>query len=726
MSSLRSYVTLVCACLLLVLGLRVAHAQSGSGSGRGSAAPGFGALGNRLRSGQFPHPSSALSSSSGGIPAGPAKIRVTADDGEAGPVVLVPKNGGFAGEFVVWNDGPGTLTVSRVAMRGDADDPRLPPRFSARFAEGGGASGVVAPHSSKRIAVTWVPDHDTKLRQALGHVVLTSNDEVAGEVAMGFVAPYSGPWSFVTAHLLSWLLLLPFLGAAIVVVLRIVSATHEEKARAVVLVLTAAQCLLATVLYLGWSGAVTRVDGNDGFQLVERVVLSRSPGVEYFVGIDGTSVSLVVLTALLGFVGAIASYGVAGAGRGGGSSSGGRNLTAYYALYALLLGGVMGVFVSLDLSLFVAFWMVMLGAVVVIFADATARGMRSIVLTLAALSAGLLVFAAFALYQHSDATFLGDGTRVSHTFAVPELMRVAYNAKHLTLLGFSWVKVVWICLFLAFAWPVGIVALCVRGARLDRIPTPLLVLLAGVVTKAGVYGLLRLSMGILPDGSRWAATTLVTVGVLVIVLAAVGALRADRLATVVGYALLGPMGFCLVGLGSMTREGLAGCLVQMFSHGIVAAILVLVVAVVAPIPSAVDAAGESAPPSETRARRALVGFALLAAAGVPGLPAFWGESLAILGAFPAQRVLAGIAAVGAAGLGVACAGYLGTRPPPPGLPMTQRDLAALTPLLVLSLALGLDPAPFFTAIQGGVSDLNQLVNPVGPDEIALAELPPPP
>ncbi len=710
-------VAVLCACLAIVV--RPAFAQVGGGTGPMPR--------------HFPHTAPTPPPSA----AGPGKIRISLVDGDRGPVVLAPKNGGFVGEFVVWNDGPGPLTVSRVAVRSDDDDPRLPPRFNARFADGGGASSVIHPHSSKRVNITWIPDREPKQHEALGHVVLTSNDEQAGEVAMGFVAPRVGPASFLTAHILTWLLCLPLVGAVAALAMFVVGYKEEERLRLLVRGLTAAQCVLALVLYEGFNGAVTRVDGNDGFQFLERVALLPTLGVEYFVGVDGTSVSLVLLTAIVGFAGALAGFGARAEGKGGA-------IKAYYGLFSLLLAGAMGVFVSLDLALFAAYWVTMLAALVAVVAVAGAPRRRPVTVTLALSlggSAAFLVFAVGALHAHSDPTFLADGTRTAHTFAIPELMRVAYNAKHLELFGCSWVKVVWSALFLAFAIAIPLIPLHRWfAAAIAEAPAPAAAVLAGVVVNAGVYGLLRVSMGILPDGSRWAATTLVAAGVVNVVGGAVAALRARGLREVAAHAAVGQIGFCMIGLGAMTREGLAGCLVQMTSRGVILAMLFLALGSRRDAEGASGTAGvaglDGAAPLDT----GLAVFAFLALAGAPGLSGFWGEVVPILGAFPVERVLAGCAAVGAVALAASHLRVLrrllagvgsasGARGVDAGAgarastPLGSRELASLTPLILLCIALGVWPAPFFTLVQGGVSDLNQLVNPPGPDEVALADRP---
>jgi len=637
--------------------------------------------------------------------AGPGKIRITAPDGGDGPVPLTPKSGGFVGEFVVYNDGPGPLTVTRLAVRTDDDDPRLPPRFNARFADGGGGSGIISSHSSKRVNITWIPDREPKLHQALGLVVLTSTDESAPEVAMGFVAPMPG---LVQGHLLSLMLFAPLLGAVVALAMLVVGYAEVERLRGLFVGLTGIQCFLAALLYQGFNGAVTRLDGNDGFQFVERSVLVRPWGVEFFVGVDGLSVTLVLLCSLLGLVAAVMSAGLPRFGSP-------RELSVYYCLLGLLLVSLMGLLVSLDLAVFASFWVLMTVVAVALLARSGGELVRARAAPLAAIGAlgsGCLVFGVMMLHFEADTSYLVDGTRAPHAFAVSELMRVAYNAKHLELLGLSWVKVVWGALFVAFASvPILLCHAWRNGAPMST-PPPVQMLLAAVGLKAGLYGLLRVSVGILPDGSRWAATTLALAGVVTIAFGALSLWRSQALSDIIGSVIVGELGFCFLGVGAMTREGFAGCLFQMVSHG-------LLVGVVFVVSGAAGAPATATDAPRVSSSATVWGIALGALVGMPGLPGFWGEIVPILGAFPVARALAVLALLGALATVVLQVRALRTVPMPT-LALRGRDIAAILPLALFAIALGLCPGPFFTLVQGGVSDTNQLVNPPGPDEIALA------
>ena len=653
-------------------------------------------------------------------------------DGQArGPLELLPHDAAYEGEFVIENVGAEPLFVSRVAPRGDVDDVRSPAHLGARFADGSGTSAVIAPHASKRVRVTWEPAKDGRARQLFGHIVVTSTDDTAGEVAMGVKAAVPRSFAAVSAHPLLWLIFLPFLGALAAIGLHFAGprgAAADRATRWVALAVAGLECLLALWVFASFDGDMTRADGNDGFQFIDRVVWVRSLGVEFFVGLDGTNVVLVALAALLAFVGVIASFSVE------------RAIQGYFALFFLLVGAAIGVFVALDLVLFFVFWETALLALAFLVAGwgGARRNYAALKVGLTMLlGTALLLIAVVALHDHSDRTFLVDGTAVSRGFAIPDLMRVAYNGKHLTLFGFDFVKVVWVALFLAFGLVLPMFPLHTwLPDAVGEAPAGTSVLIVGLVLKMGPYGILRVAFAVLPEASRWAAGTMVALGAVSVVWAALCALSQNDLRRLVAYGAASQMGFCLIGLGAMTPQGISGCILQMFNQGILGAMLVVVAGVVADRAHTQDIARLRGLGSEMPVYATFFGLAFLGALGLPGLAGFWGQVLAIFGAFPLYRGLACLAAFGGVLSAAAflsaiqrvCMGKLDDewRKSPYLEPfggkfpeISFREIAALAPLAVLCVGLGLWPAPLFATIAGGVRDTTSLVNPPGPDQIAL-------
>ncbi len=659
--------------------------------------------------------------------AGTLELRVPG--GGRGPLVLGAREGAYGGEVEIANTGAEPLVVSRVAVRGDDDDVRSPPKLAVRVTEGGGTTLTVAPHTSKKILVTWTPEKEGRVRQMFGHVIVTSSDDVAGEAAMGVVASIPDALGPVGAHALSLLVFLPLLGVIAIALLHFSGKGKPDHLRWLAIGITGAQVLLALSVFHAFDGEITRADGNDGFQMIERVVWIRPLGVEYFVGVDGVSIGMVLLAAIVSFVGAIASFSVE------------RDIKAYFALYLAACAGVMGVFLALDLVLFFVFWQTMLVPLYFLI-GAWGRGARreyaaSKLVIFGAIGSALLLLAIVTLHNASDPAFLVDGSRTAHSFAIPDLMRVSYNAKHLTVLGMSLVKVTWVSLFIAFAIALPMFPLHTWFTdALAEAPTPVALLLGGVVTKVSVYGLVRLGFGVLPEAARWAAGAMVSFGVVGILYGGLCALAETDLRRRIAYGTLAHMGYCLVGLGSLTPQGISGCLMQMFSHGVVVASLLLLVGALEDRFRTKDLGKLGGLAHEAPVLGMLFGLALFASLGMPGLVGFWGELLTILGAFPTYRVIAILAAGGAV---LAAASHLrvlerlcvaplpetwrtsaALAPFDGKVPeITARESAALLPLVVLIVVLGVWPVPLLSAMSGTVRDTTALVNPPGPDQIAM-------
>src|SRR5580658_1985665 len=133
------------------------------------------------------------------------RVALSLPGGAAGPLVLTPGQGGWVGQLTVSNVGAEPLIVSRIAVRGDEDDVRSPARIGVRFVDGAATSATLPPGASKDVVVSWMPDRDPRVRQAFGHVVITSTDERAGEVAMGFRAQLPTGLGWIGDHVLSCL-----------------------------------------------------------------------------------------------------------------------------------------------------------------------------------------------------------------------------------------------------------------------------------------------------------------------------------------------------------------------------------------------------------------------------------------------------------------------------------------------------------------------------------------
>jgi len=653
---------------------------------------------------------------------GHGRLLLSLPDGARGPLELVAGQGGWVGQATITNIGAEPLTVSRVAVRGDEDDVRSPARVSVRFVDGAATSATLAPGAAKGVVVSWMPDKDPRVRQAFGHIVVTSSDEGAGEVAMGFRAQLPTGLGWIGEHvstlLVLWpLILLPLAGAAYLGGRR----DGPLVGRASIAV-AACELLLALWAFYRFAPGVGRADGNDGFQLVERSVWARSLGVEWYLGVDGTSIPLVVLAATLGAVAAVVA------------AADGRD-AAHHAALGLLASALMGVLVALDLVVLFVSWEIVLVAVVLLVGGwGGSRGQYAAAKlgTIGAIGSAAMLVAFVALSRASGRTFLVDGSPLAHTLSIPELARTSYALKG-PLLGVPFVELVWALLFVAAAAATPIVPL--HGWLPDALeegPAGATIVIGGGVVALGPYLLLRVGFGAAPEGARWMGASIAALGVLSAGWGSLCAMAQRDIRRFFAYATLTSAGTCLYGIGALTAQGIAGAVTGLFAHGLAAALLLGFACALEQRVHTCDAGRLGGLAGETPGLATIASVGLAVSVGVPGLVGSWGVLLALLGGFvwhPALAVmLAAVLVVSVAAHGrIARLVLLGKIDPawrasfdlePYGgrFPdATRWEVVALVPIAALGLLLGVWPAPLLSSIGAGARDAGAAVNPSGPE-----------
>jgi len=457
--------------------------------------------------------------------------------GHAGPLELRRHDGAWSGTFQLRNTGPGVLRVSRVAMLDDAADVRSPPGLDVRLA--GGVPATLAPGEVRDVNVSWASLG--RLKKAFAQVVVTSTDEERGEVAMGVVAsvPLSIGWP--GRHALSLLVLWPF---ALILVAALFAAAGVRSARwyrRAAVAVFGIEWLLALWVYFVFVPGIGRADGNDGFQLVERAVLSARAGVEWYVGVDSTSVLLVVLAATVGLIAA------AGADEPGPSST---------MSLALLVGGALGTFVALDLAVLFVAWQMASLAVLLMAGEygasaGTGGAPSSLRLGGVASLAFLAMLAALAAFvRASGPSFLVDGSHAAHTLSVPELARTSFDMAP-RIGRFAFGDAVWALLLVAVA--LAPAATPLRGLLpdpLDEAPPPAATLIGVVAITLGPYLLVRVAFPNLPEGARWAAPAVVALGAFEMLQAAVRFVTRRDARSFAAQATIAIAGACLCAVGA--------------------------------------------------------------------------------------------------------------------------------------------------------------------------------
>jgi NADH-quinone oxidoreductase subunit M len=649
------------------------------------------------------------------------------------PVELTQQGDSLTGAFTIKNEGLGPLKITRVVPRDSAGDPRLPPGVTVEL-DGGKPTATLEPGASIKATVKWTPNERTKARELYGQIVVESDSISPGQPshpsAIGIHAERGYGLGFIGDHILSILTFLPLLAVIAIFIAHLVGYNDDKKLRNMTVVIQGINLILASWLYYKFDTTFTRADGNEGYQFIEHGVWIRSLNIEYFMGVDGVSISMVFLTALISFVGALASFSVH------------DQLKGYFAMYNLLVCGMYGVFVALDLFMFYVFWEVMLLPMYFLIGiwGGPRRQYAAIKFFLYTLAGSVFMLLAFIwFYLNCDPTYLIDGQFVTRTFSIPELMRVAWAGKGLTILGLGAVKLVWVWLFVGFAIKIPMFPFhtWLPDAHVEA-PTAISVILAGVLLKMGTYGIMRINMTLLPEATQWAAGAMAVFGTINILYGAFCAMAQKDLKKLVAYSSVSHMGFTLLALAALTPQGIQACMVQMFNHGLITGMLFSLVGVVYDRVHTRDIDKFGGLATEMPLYTAFVGFAFMASLGLPGLSGFWGEAMTFIGAFPRYRALTVLAATGV----IVTAAYhlwalqrmflgkfreewrknkylepFGGKFPE----INARELVTIAPLAVLVLVLGFWPRPLLNLIDRGAMEIHRIVDAPGRTQIAATD-----
>ncbi|MBI3322859.1 MAG: NADH-quinone oxidoreductase subunit M, partial [Candidatus Omnitrophica bacterium] len=356
----------------------------------------------------------------------------------------------------------------------------------------------------------------------------------------------------------------------------------------------------------------------------------------------------------------------------------------YFVLYLLLEVGMLGTFVAMDLFLFYIFWEVVL--VPMYFLIGIWGGGRReysafkfFIYTLA--GSLVMLLGILALYFQA------------HTFGLQELAALG------PALDPAFQRLLFLAFFFGFAIKVPIVPFhtWLPDAHVDA-PTPISVLLAGVLLKMGGYGFFRISYPLFPEGAQWFAGAMACLGMINIVYGAFVAMAQTDFKRLVAYSSVSHMGFVLLGLASLTPEGMNGALLQMFNHGTITGGMFLLVGVLYDRTHTrrLDAFGGLGATLPVYA--GILTFFSLASLGLPGLSGFVSEFLSLVGAFGVWRWQTVVSVLGI----VVAAAYMLTvlqrvllgplNERWRGLSdMNARELVTLVPLLLIILVLGVYP-----------------------------------
>jgi NADH-quinone oxidoreductase subunit M len=442
--------------------------------------------------------------------------------------------------------------------------------------------------------------------------------------------------------------------------------------------------------------------GDSQPQLVERVAWISAWDIDYYLGVDGVSIWMLMLTTLISPIAIVSSF-----------SATQERVKEYYLFMLLLQTAMTGVFLALDLFLFYVFWELTLIPMYFLIGiwGGPRRVYAAIKFFLYTMAGSILMLLAIL--------YLG---LQGETFAVPDL--ISQNA--------HWVGTgaeIW--LFLAFAaafaikvplWPFHS---WLPDAHVEA-PTAGSIILAGVLLKMGTYGFVRFNLPLFPQASRDAAPVIAVLAIIGIIYGAIVSFAQTDVKKLVAYSSVSHLGFVMLGIFSLNAQGIQGGILQMVNHGLSTGALFLLVGVL----------------YERRHTREMDRFGglwklmplygtitlivSLSSMGLPGLNGFVGEFVILQGTFAHNWIWAAFAASGIILAAIYILTmfqklFLGESRDPANeklaaQPLRWHELVALIPILVLIFWIGLHPAPFFNAMDSAVGGI---LNIVGSGTLAM-------
>ena len=524
-------------------------------------------------------------------------------------------------------------------------------------------------------------------------------------------------------HILSWLIFLPTIGA----VACLAMPKHLARPTAMFfsfLTLLVGMSLFRDYLPAAQETAEARLEvfgadygSADSFKHVERVnwIVGEHFTIEYYLGLDGLSFPLIILTVLISFLSCWASFTVKKAEKG------------FYTLFLLLETGMLGVFLALDFVLFYVFWEVMLLPMYFLIGvwGGPRKEYAAIKFFLFTLAGSVLMLVAIVGCYYFSADALGG----RGTFDIVELstngaIQTYFNSGATMLLGVKFGAMMFLFLAIGFAIKVPTFPFhtWLPDAHVEA-PTPISMILAGVLLKMGAYGFFRIAYPMFPSVAVDWAFYIALIGVISIIYGALCAMAQTDFKKLVAYSSISHMGYVMLGLAVMNKTGFQGAMFQVLAHGISSPMCFFLVGIIYERAHhrEINRFGGLWLTMPAYGSMATLGF--FASLGLPALCGFIGEVFVLLGAFEARSTEAfaswavPVAILAASGV-ILTAGYIlwmiqrvylgPAKEEYKDFPQaTRTELAILAPMGILCVLLGILPKHTVFNFMNGTLDMLQ-------------------
>ncbi|HVI07889.1 MAG TPA: NADH-quinone oxidoreductase subunit M [Candidatus Binatia bacterium] len=505
-------------------------------------------------------------------------------------------------------------------------------------------------------------------------------------------------------HILSIILFTPLVGALL---LLFVPKENKDAIRWVANIFALGGFLISLPL-VPWFWAQR---GEPGFKFIEGAANNWIPsiGAGYYIGIDGISFLLIMLTTLLGWISILSSWTAIE-----------NRVKEYYVWFLILQTGMLGVFMALDFFLFFVFWEAMLVPMYLLIGiwggpRKLYAAIKFFLYTLA--GSVLMLLGILFLYFHHH------GVTQVYTFAIPELYKTAPQIYSDPAYGPTIATLLFLSFFFAFAIKVPMFPFhtWLPDAHVEA-PTAGSVILAGVLLKMGTYGFIRFSLPFFPDVVAHTKVRgwMIALSLVAIIYGALVSLMQKDMKKLVAYSSVSHLGFCTLGIFALNSAGLSGSVLQQINHGISTGALFLIVGILYERRHTREIAEYGGISNVMPVYATITMIMFLSSMGLPLLNGFVGEFTILQGTFMENWrwgawAVPGVVLAAAYLLWLYQRVFFGTVTNPKNEKLhdlTPREVLTFVPLLILAFWIGLYPKPFFEILEQPVNQL--VLNVRGP------------